>query len=506
MKNNLITTPFWVLVFSLICSLGVAQVPQTLSYQGLLTDATGNPLSGSHTILFNFYNSATATSTTFSRGPLTVTTFQGLFTVILGNGQGSNNTGLPNLGSVQYYIGIVPDGSSELTPRVALTAVPYAFTASALDPNATVGGNQLNSPITNAAVTIPGTQVTGSITAATLPVSQLSGNLPGSQITGAIATATLPATNVTGLGSLATLSTVASAQITDGTIATADIADGAVTNTKVTSVDGAKITGTITNATFPVAQLTGNLPGSQITGSITTATIPAAQVTGTHTTAQIADGAVTNAKLASGIDATKVTTGTLPAAVLPNGQSGVPIGTIIAYGGATLQTGWLICDGSAVNRTFYSSLFSAISVNWGSGDNVNTFNLPDLRGYFLRGVNNQNTASVNLSIQVVGTGDPDAASRITNSWGSASGNNVGSYQLDTFQGHYHPMSSNLGGNFINGSTGVGAATTQLALGNGTPSGNLSFNNMANDGVNGVPRTSSESRPKNAYVMYIIKAQ
>lgn len=65
----------WTLTISFVVN---AQVPQTLSYQGLLTDAQGNPLSGSHSILFNFYNSSTATAVTFSRGPLTLTTFQGI--------------------------------------------------------------------------------------------------------------------------------------------------------------------------------------------------------------------------------------------------------------------------------------------------------------------------------------------------------------------------------------------------------------------------------------------
>lgn len=58
----------------------------------------------------------------------------------------------------------------------------------------------------------------------------------------------------------------------------------------------------------------------------------------------------------------------------------VPSGAISAYGGNSAPTGWLICDGSAVNRTTYSSLYSAIGTTWGSGDGVTTFNIPDLRG------------------------------------------------------------------------------------------------------------------------------
>ena len=61
-------------------------------------------------------------------------------------------------------------------------------------------------------------------------------------------------------------------------------------------------------------------------------------------------------------------------------QPSVPIGTIIDYAGSTLPDGYLECDGSAVSRTTYASLFAAIGTTWGTGDGSTTFNLPDLRG------------------------------------------------------------------------------------------------------------------------------
>ena len=57
-----------------------------------------------------------------------------------------------------------------------------------------------------------------------------------------------------------------------------------------------------------------------------------------------------------------------------------PAGLIAPYGVATAPTGWLICDGSAVSRTTYSTLFAAIGVTFGAGDGSTTFNLPDMRG------------------------------------------------------------------------------------------------------------------------------
>ena len=59
----------------------------------------------------------------------------------------------------------------------------------------------------------------------------------------------------------------------------------------------------------------------------------------------------------------------------------IPPGTIVAFAGRNPPSGWDLCNGQAVPRTgVYANLFSAIGVTWGAGDNVSTFNLPDLRG------------------------------------------------------------------------------------------------------------------------------
>ncbi len=51
----------------------------------------------------------------------------------------------------------------------------------------------------------------------------------------------------------------------------------------------------------------------------------------------------------------------------------------------TCPTGWIKANGAAVSRTTYASLFLAISTTYGVGDGSTTFNLPDMRGYFVRG-------------------------------------------------------------------------------------------------------------------------
>ena len=63
----------------------------------------------------------------------------------------------------------------------------------------------------------------------------------------------------------------------------------------------------------------------------------------------------------------------------------IPPGVILMYGAPTAPTGWLECDGSAVSRTTYSSLFAIVGTTFGVGDGSTTFNLPDLRGEFIRG-------------------------------------------------------------------------------------------------------------------------
>jgi microcystin-dependent protein len=57
----------------------------------------------------------------------------------------------------------------------------------------------------------------------------------------------------------------------------------------------------------------------------------------------------------------------------------LPTGAVVPFAGATAPAGWLMCDGHAVSRQTYASLFSVIGTTYGSGDGSTTFNLPDLR-------------------------------------------------------------------------------------------------------------------------------
>lgn len=72
-------------------------------------------------------------------------------------------------------------------------------------------------------------------------------------------------------------------------------------------------------------------------------------------------------------------------------RNSVPVGTILAYGGpvddARLDSGmWKVCNGEALSRDEFRTLFEVIKTSWGMGDGSTTFNLPDLLGRFLRGI------------------------------------------------------------------------------------------------------------------------
>lgn len=63
-----------------------------------------------------------------------------------------------------------------------------------------------------------------------------------------------------------------------------------------------------------------------------------------------------------------------------------PPGKLFFSASPTAPTGYLLCNGAAVSRTEYPTLFTAIGVVWGEGDGSTTFNLPDYRGRMPIGV------------------------------------------------------------------------------------------------------------------------
>ncbi|MFW5799441.1 MAG: phage tail protein [Spirochaetota bacterium] len=81
-----------------------------------------------------------------------------------------------------------------------------------------------------------------------------------------------------------------------------------------------------------------------------------------------------------------------------NFKSIIPPGTILTYSAEIPPDGYLICDGSELARDVYSNLFNIIGELYGSGDDVSTFNIPDLRGEFIRGFDNGKGVDVDREI------------------------------------------------------------------------------------------------------------
>jgi microcystin-dependent protein len=146
----------------------------------------------------------------------------------------------------------------------------------------------------------------------------------------------------------------------------------------------------------------------------------------------------------------------------------VPTGTVSSFAGTTAPDGYLICDGSEYDESIYPQLFAVIGSTFNTGgETAGHFRVPQLEDEFIRG--------------------------------ASTGNPVGQSEEDAMQGHYHFLSNSTFGaslgspysRIVRGAeSGVSAATYV-----GSPT---------TDGVNGTPRTASETRPQNIRLNYIIK--
>ncbi len=113
-----------------------AATPAALNYQGRLTDSGGSPVAdGSKSVHFVIYNDATASAAAnilWDSGPTTVTTTDGLFSVMLG---AAPMTPLPDslFADSSAWLGVTVGSDPELVPRTRLVSVPYAYHARSAD-------------------------------------------------------------------------------------------------------------------------------------------------------------------------------------------------------------------------------------------------------------------------------------------------------------------------------------------------------------------------------------
>ncbi|GAB4368281.1 MAG: hypothetical protein Kow0042_09370 [Calditrichia bacterium] len=111
-------------ILILVCTqLVLGQIPKTISYQGILTDASGTIVpDGNYDLTFKLYTSAVGGSPIWTESHPAVAVSKGVFNVILGS------TNPLNLAfDVKYWLGITVGAGSELTPRIELTSSPYSL-------------------------------------------------------------------------------------------------------------------------------------------------------------------------------------------------------------------------------------------------------------------------------------------------------------------------------------------------------------------------------------------
>lgn len=170
----------------------------------------------------------------------------------------------------------------------------------------------------------------------------------------------------------------------------------------------------------------------------------------------------TTAEATTGTDTARAVTPAGVAAAVAALGAIIPAGTVISYAGATAPAGWLKCNGAVVSRSTYAALFAAIGTTYGAGDGSTTFKLPELRGEFIRGLDDGR--------------------------GTDSGRALGSFQNHQFEDHVHNV----------------ATTGDAAPGTGR---NRIYASGTSDQYTGIAYTGNrgtETRPRNIALLLCIK--
>lgn len=161
----------------------------------------------------------------------------------------------------------------------------------------------------------------------------------------------------------------------------------------------------------------------------------------------------------------------------------VPAGAIVTFAITSVPFGYLKANGAAVSRTAYAALFAKLGTYYGAGDGSTTFNLPDLRGVFVRGLDD--------------------------SRGIDPGRTLYSLQGSQNASHSHTASSDVQGAH---SHGIWPIAVNIATGQGGGHYSVGATLSANSAVAGAHNHTitvdaaggAEARPVNVAMMYCIK--
>ena len=194
------------------------------------------------------------------------------------------------------------------------------------------------------------------------------------------------------------------------------------------------------------------------------------------------DGIVDSGTLATNsVDSAELIDGAVDDVHLASASAGL----IMPFANTSAPTGFLACDGAAVSRTTYATLFAAVATVWGVGDGSSTFNVPDLRGSFVRGTGSHGTSNM-----AKGTDFAGAA--------------VGAFENDQTQDHRHQIQTDGGIGIGTNNIGANSSYRQASLANNDFSEWVVASNPAVNNSQGTPRVGDETRPFNASILYCIK--
>ena len=181
---------------------------------------------------------------------------------------------------------------------------------------------------------------------------------------------------------------------------------------------------------------------------------------------------------------------------------GVPTGSVFCRAVAAVPSGYLECNGQSVSRTTYAALFAVIGTQYGGSGN--NFNVPDLRGEFIRGFDNGRGVDPSRSIGTL-QGDDNKLHLHSINITSQPVTLVGS--IDGI-GEGFLASGSASGVFSKKPDGTRTITESSDVASSVAGVNFNANhshaitgNTANSGGDGI---TGESRPRNIAMMYIIK--
>ena len=185
--------------------------------------------------------------------------------------------------------------------------------------------------------------------------------------------------------------------------------------------------------------------------------------------------------------------------------AGVPSGAVFCIAVASVPSGYLECNGAAVSRTTYAALFAVIGTQYGAGNGSSTFNIPDLRGEFIRGFDNGKGTDSGRSIA---SSQSDQNKQHNHSASGSVGDHRHAYAFA--QGSGGGVGNDFAGSGINSVTQSGGRLAELEQGGGNDGQDLrgftanTDNTQPSLSVSVGNDGGGETRPRNIAMMYVIK--